>query len=439
MTVKEERNKRAEWFMHDRFGLFIHWGLYCIPAVREWKRSEECMPKEEYNKYFEAFNPVDYDPKEWARLAKRAGMKYAVLTVKHHEGFCLFDSQYTDFKSTNTPCGRDLVREFAQAFREAGLKVGFYYSLFDWYHPDYHHFGDLYHPMRNNEAYRDYKYDFDRYLTYMHNQIRELLTNYGKVDLFWFDNSYGDMVGEKWKATELVGMMRTLQPEILINNRLECNASAKGSIGTDSPTAYAGDFVAPEQIIPPAGILDDAGEPLPWEACCTMNNNWGYVNEPHSYKSVRCLLHKLVECVSKGGNLLLNVGPTARGRLPKEAVATLSGLGDWFEDYAQSIFGCGKASLEKPEWGYYTQKGNLLYAHLFEQCIGPIPLKIPSEKIRSIRKLSDFSEVSIVTPWVTALFPDYTFINFGNPPQATFRLENEIDTVLEIELCENME
>lgn len=432
----DKRFQHVKWMMDARFGLFIHWGLYCINGVTEWKRSYERLSIEEYEQYFEEFNPVDFNPREWAKMAREAGMRYAVLTVKHHEGFCLFDSAYTDYKSTNTKYGRDLAREFAEAFRAEGLGVGFYYSLFDWHHPDYHHYGDLYHPMRDNEAYKDYQYDFNRYLEYMHNQIRELCTNYGKIDILWFDNSYGEMRGEKWKATELVSMIRSLQPDIVINNRLECNASAKGSISTANPTVYAGDFVAPEQIIPPEGILDDMGNDLPWEACCTMNNSWCYTPNPYNYKDAKCLIRKLVECVSKGGNLLVNIGPNARGKFPKPAMKVLSDMAEWFEDYGKSIWNCGKAGLGKPDWGYYTRNGNYVYAHLLQQEIGPIALNIPTEKIKKIRRVSDGSEVLIVRPWVTELFPEYTFINFQEPIQGTFLLENEIDTVLEIELKE---
>ncbi|WP_428770576.1 alpha-L-fucosidase [Treponema sp. HNW] len=434
MSYKEERNKRTAWMMHDRFGLFIHWGLYAVPAIGEWKQSYERIPTEEYKKYFDEFDPVDYNPAEWAKAAAAAGMKYAVLTAKHHEGFCLFDSAYTDFKSTNTKCKKDLVREYVDAFRSVGLKIGLYYSLFDWHHKDYPHYGDLYHPMRDNESYKDYQYNFDNYLAYMHNQVRELLTNYGKIDLFWFDNSYGKMVGEVWKSTELVIMMRSLQPDIILNNRLEVNASSRGSIGTSNPSVFSGDFVAPEQIVPPQGICDDTGEPLPWEANCTMNNNWGYVTGTAHYKSAKVLIRKLVECVSKGGNLLVNVGPDGRGNIPEKSIKIMKRMAHWMKKYSDSLYGCGRSVFSKPEWGYYTQKGNTVYAHIFDQCIGPIPLQIPTSRIKSIHNMYDYSEVPIVRPWTTQLFPDYTFVNFGNPPQATFELADEIDTVLKIEL-----
>src|SRR5699024_9721761 len=214
---REAYNRRMEWYLDARFGMFIHWGLYSIAAREEWLRSTEEITKEDYMKYFEEFDPCDYDPKAWARAAKEAGMKYVVLTAKHHDGFCLFDSQYTEFKSTNTKLGRDIVKDFVEAVREEGLKVGLYFTLLDWYHDDYPHYGDRHHPMRNNPAYKNDGRNFDNYLTYMHNQIREICTNYGKIDLLWFDFSYDDMRGEKWKATELMNMVRSLQPDVIID------------------------------------------------------------------------------------------------------------------------------------------------------------------------------------------------------------------------------
>ncbi|MCL2699763.1 MAG: alpha-L-fucosidase, partial [Defluviitaleaceae bacterium] len=196
--------QRTKWFMHDRFGMFIHWGLYSIPARGEWVRSVERISNEDYQKYFDAFDPIGYDPREWARLAAKAGMRYAVLTAKHHDGFCLFDSKLTDYKATNTRAGRDLVREYVDAFRAEGLKVGLYFSLIDWYHPDFPHYEDRQHPMRDNEAFKNHAQveRFDRYLDYMHGQVREICTGYGKLDILWFDFSYPGMSGEKWRATD---------------------------------------------------------------------------------------------------------------------------------------------------------------------------------------------------------------------------------------------
>ena len=276
MFDRKAYEKRVEWYQHDRFGMFIHWGLYAIPARGEWVRSTEELTIEDYEPFFNEFDPVDYDPKKWARLAKEAGMKYAVLTAKHHDGFCLFDSKLTDYKCTNTKAGRDLVREYLDAFRAEGIKVGLYYSVIDWHHPDFPHYGDWHHPMRNHPECSNENRDFDRYLTYMHGQVRELCENYGKIDVMWFDFSYGEMTGEKWKATELVNMVRSLQPDIILDNRLEVSGEGFGSLATENPNVYSGDFVSPEQIIPPNGLVDDLGRPLVWEACVTMNNNWGY-------------------------------------------------------------------------------------------------------------------------------------------------------------------
>ena len=363
-----------EWYLDARFGMFIHWGLYSIPARGEWLRSEEEITKEDYMKYFEEFNPSDYDPKAWARAAKEAGMKYVVLTAKHHDGFCLYDSQYTDFKSTNTKLGRDIVKDFVEAVREEGLKVGLYFTIIDWYHDDYPHYGDKFHPMRKNPEFKNEGRDFDNYLTYMHNQIREICTNYGKIDLLWFDFSYDDMRGEKWKATELMSMVRSLQPDVIIDNRLECSGEGLGSLAACDPTPYHGDFVTPEKMIPPNGIQDVQGNDIAWEACVTMNNNWGFCAVDHFFKPASMLIKKLVECVSKGGNMILNVGPDARENIPEESMNILKGIGAWMNKNGKSIYGCGKTQMPKPDYGRVTGKGNHLYFHLFENTIGPVPL-----------------------------------------------------------------
>ena len=331
-------DERMKWFRHDRFGMFIHWGLYAIPARGEWVRSVEEIPEAQYTPFFDEFNPTDFDARAWARLAKQAGMKYAVLTAKHHDGFCLFDSKLTDWKSTNTPFGRDIVREFLDAFRAEGIRVGLYYSLLDWHHPDYPAFGDRHHPMRNNEAYRDRPYNFDNYLAYMHGQVRELCTNYGKLDLMWFDFSYDDMTGEKWRGAELVRMVRSLQPDIILDNRLEVSGSGFGSIATDEPLEFSGDYVSPEQIIPQTGFKDSRGRDICWEACITMNDNWGYCAKDKNFKPAEMIIKKLVECVSKNGNMLLNVGPDAKGNIPEESVEILTEIGRWMGRNSASIY-----------------------------------------------------------------------------------------------------
>lgn len=433
--MNQEIQKRTKWFMDDRFGMFIHWGLYSIPACGEWVMSEKEMTVEQYQPYFEQFNPVDYQPQKWAQLAKAAGMQYAVLTAKHHDGFCLFDSALTDYKATNTKAGRDLVREFVEAFREAGLKVGLYFSLIDWHHPDFPKYGDRQHPMRNNQTYKDEVIDFERYLKYMHGQVRELVTNYGKLDLLWFDFSYDDMAGEKWKATELIKMVRQYQPDVIIDNRLEGAGDNHGSIVTENPLIYSGDFASPEQIIPPKGVCDEKGNPIPWELCATMNNHWGYCNYDHQYKSAEMLVRKLVECVSKGGNMILNVGPDAKGNIPRESVKILKEIGEWMEKNGESIYQCGISSLEKPDWGRYTQRGKTIYAHIYETPLGALPLYgVKPEQLDKVTYLADGSEVKRGEAWNTAPYQDVAFVSFGENPVFTYPLPDKKDTVLKIEL-----
>ena len=286
--------------------MFVHWGIYALPARHEWVMNQEEITVEEYSKYFRRFDPDLYDPREWARAAKDSGMKYVVLTTKHHDGFCLWDSALTDYKATNTPAGRDLIAPYVEALRAEGLKVGFYHSLIDWHHPDFT--VDGVHPQRNAADVESLNAgrDMARYREYLHGQVRELLSNYGTIDYLFFDFSYTggheeDFWGGKgrkdWDSEALLAMVRELQPGIVVNDRLE----------------IPGDFVTPEQYQPAGPMMVD-GEPVTWEACQTLNGSWGYDRDNLNYKSVDLLIRMLVDGVSNGGNLLLNVGPTGRGR-----------------------------------------------------------------------------------------------------------------------------
>ncbi|WP_391574255.1 alpha-L-fucosidase [Cohnella sp.] len=423
MSTREERTRE---FLRSRFGMFIHWGLYSIPARGEWVRGNEKMSFEQYKVFFDEFDATRYDPRAWARAAKAAGQKYAVLTTKHHDGFCLFDSKLTDFKATNTPAGRDLIREYVDAFRAEGLSVGLYYSIIDWNHPDYPGYGDRIHPDRDNEAAKDKPIDFERYLDYMHGQVRELLTNYGKIDIMWFDFSYDDMTGEKWRATELIRMIRSIQPDIIIDNRLG------GDIRAAEPEEYAGDFYSPEQIIPPGGIVDVNGTSIPWEACITLNDNWGYHSGDREYKSAAQVIRTLVECVSKNGNLLLNVGPDAKGEITRESLDVLAEVGEWLRLNGDSIYGCGASELAKPEWGRYTQNGNKLYAHVFDRGIGPVYFAGLKGRIKRARLLRDGTELKVELPWMAEQYSDIDSGAFITLKGA--RLPDEKDTVIELEL-----
>ena len=437
MNRIEDINRRTEWFRDARFGMFIHWGIYSIPARGEWVMSEERISAEEYEQFFRAFDPKKYDPSAWARAAKRAGMKYVVLTAKHHDGFCLFDTAYTDFKSTNTALGRDIVKDYVEAVRAEGLKVGLYFSIIDWRHPDYPKYDDAFHPMRGNDAYKGEEIDFDRYLKFMHGQVEELVTNYGKLDILWFDFSYDDMRGEKWQAEKLIRMVREHQPDVIIDNRLETSGEGFGSIVEKEPSSFCGDFVSPEQIIPPEGIVNCDGESVPWELCTTMNNNWCYNPSDHLFKSPKLLIHKLVECVSKGGNMILNVGPDADGQIDMQSQQILEEIGLWMHDNSDSVYGCGNAHIPKPEWGWYTRKGKRLFAHILEQPLGPLGLTgISEESVGMIRLLRDGSEVKRGESWVTASYKDIAFACLGEIPHFSYPLPDETDTVLEITLKE---
>ena len=240
------------------------------------------------------------------------------------------------------------------------------------------------------------------------------------------------MAGETWRATELVRMVRELQPGILIDNRLEGGGDYQGSLLTEQPTEISGDFACPEQMIPPEGIVNCAGQPVPWEACVTMNNNWGYAAADKLFKSPKMLIHKLVECVAKGGNFLLNVGPDARGRFPEESVRILQEIGDWMDRNSDSIYGCGAAGLPKPNWGWYTRKGDTVYAHLLEPNIGPYELP-GVQRIQSLRLLRDGSEVPALDAFNVHSFPDMTFMNLGGYGATTAPLPDDRDTVVAIQ------
>ena len=375
----------TEWFVHDRFGMFIHWGLYALPARHEWIKNLEKITEEKYQKYFEYFDPDMYDPREWARAAKKAGMKYAVLTTKHHEGFCLFDSAYTDYKATNTKAGRDLVREYVDAFREEGLKVGFYYSLIDWHHPDFPI--DPLHPRRDDDNIDELNKgrDIRRYAEYMRNQVTELLTNYGKIDILWFDFSYPNseyrgMKGKgklDWEAEELIATARRLQPEIIIDNRTEIEQ----------------DLWTPEQYQPTDWIRDDDGNRVVWEACQTFSGSWGYHRDESTWKTPEMLIRMLVNTVSCGGNLLMNVGPTARGYFDDRAVNALDAIGSWMKYNSRSIYGCTQSEFKAPADVRYTQKEGRLYVHIYAYPYRHLRLPGLADKVDYAQFLHDNSEI----------------------------------------------
>ena len=380
----------TSWFVQDRFGLFIHWGLYSLGARHEWMKTNERRTNEDYDgAYFGRFDPDLYDPARWADAAAGAGMKYFVVTSKHHEGFTLWDSKLTDYKATNTPAKRDLLKPMVEAFRKRGMKVGFYHSLLDWHHPDYT--ADQHHPRRDDPAFvaADATRNLDRYVAYLHGQTRELLTKFGKVDIMWFDFSVAasDKLKGKgkaeWQSEKLIKLVRSLQPKILLNDRLQIDQDIK----------------TPEQYLPREWIRVD-GQPVVWEACHTFGGSWGYFRDEESWKSLDQLVKLLIECVAKGGNLLLNVGPTGRGEFDQRALDRLAGMGEWMRRHSRSIYGCTQAPPEFPcppdcryTWNPVTRR---LYLHLFSWPYRHLHLDGMGERVEYAQLLHDASEVRLL-------------------------------------------
>ncbi|MBN1812784.1 MAG: alpha-L-fucosidase [Anaerolineae bacterium] len=379
----------TSWFVRDRFGLFIHWGIYALAARHEWVKNLEKISDGEYQKYFDHFYPDLYDPGLWAREAKNAGMKYFVVTTKHHDGFCLWDSAHTDYKATNTPWGQDLLKPMVEAFRAEGFKIGFYHSLLDWHHPEFPI--DGLHPMRDDVEFRGAQRERDiaKYSAYLHNQARELLTQFGKVDIMWYDFSYANQDWgwskgkgrDDWQSEKLLAMTRELQPGVIVNDRL------------DLPEG--GDIKTPEQYQPRAWLEVD-GQPVVWEACQTFSGSWGYYRDETTWKPVEMLIQMLVDTVSKGGNLLLNVGPNARGELDPRALERLRGIGEWMRLHGRSIYGCTASDLTPPPDCRYTQNGNRLYLHLFAWPFHHVHLDGLAERVEYAQLLNDGSEIKML-------------------------------------------
>lgn len=350
---QEMKNARMQWFRDAKFGMFIHWGLYSVPAGEwkgkkhygEWIQLAAKIPNSEYEPLAKQFNPVDFDAREWVRIAKNAGMKYMVFTAKHHEGFCMYDSKLTEYDIVDaTPFGRDPIKELSEACREAGIKFCVYYSMVDWHHPEFpaRYARRGFHGDPNPEA------DIAKYAAYQQGQIKELLTQYGPVGILWFDHG-GSFQGvnrvELLEAEKLVDMIREIQPQIIINNRL----------------GFGADYGTPEQHIPGSKKKKEI-----FEVCMTINRKWGYNKNDKLWKPSKVLIRNLIDIASKGGNYLLNVGPTGEGIIPPESAQRLKDIGDWMKVNAEAIYGSNASPFKKPAWGRYTRKNGKLYAHVFQ-------------------------------------------------------------------------
>ena len=394
--TEAQKQERMQWWTDARFGMFIHWGLYAQAARHEWVKKRERISDEDYQKYFEIFNPDLFDPAEWAKKAKAAGMKYAVITTKHHEGFNMFDTDYTDYKVTNTPYENDIIKGWVEAFRAEGLGIGFYYSLIDWHHPDYTI--DRVHPMSANtqEEYDELNKDRDMgiYREYLKNQVREILTKYGKIDILWLDYSFPGQFGkgrDDWGSVELMKMVRELQPGIIVNDRADLKDYQGGW-----------DFTTPEQF-KVEKWPEENGVKIPWETCQTFSGSWGYYRDEHTWKDKKQLLVLLIESVSKGGNLLLNVGPTARGTFDYRADEALAEMGEWMKYNSRSIYGCTQApeEFDAPDNTIltYNPETNRLYVHLLDYPLQNFLMRGYGDKVKYAQFLHDASEIKIGKPY----------------------------------------
>jgi alpha-L-fucosidase len=322
-----DRERRMKWWHEAKFGMFIHWGLYSTLGRHEWVMENEGIPVSEYEKLAPNFKPMPNAARAWAQLAKRAGMKYMVMTTKHHEGFCNFETRLTDYCAPKLGPGRDLVREYVEAARAEGLRVGFYYSLMDWHHPD----GAK---CKTDEAARR------RFVDYIHGQVKELATNYGQLDILWYDVPW-PLDAKGWESVEMNTMVRKLQRDVIINNR----------------SKIPEDFDTPEQRI-------EASQNRPWESCMTLNDSWGYHAADFNWKSPTTVIRNLITCARDGGNYLLNIGPKPDGSIPEESMRILSAVGDWMAKNGATIRESEPCQPRRGNYISYTRNGSTLYAHV---------------------------------------------------------------------------
>jgi alpha-L-fucosidase len=358
---------KMEWWREARFGMFIHWGLYSIPAgtykgkqsdrVGEWIMNDMQIPIKEYEEFADQFNPQKFDASEWVSILKDAGMKYLVITSKHHDGFCLWDSKVSNYDIMDAaPFKRDILSELSEACEKEGIRFGLYHSIMDWHHPQAQ---AIWEPNYNkgrqdtliNPEFPSY------YEDYLKPQVMELMSQY-PTEILWFDGEWiPDYTSEMGK--ELYQLIVDKEPDMIINNRID--KGRQGMKGFNSEGVFAGDFGTPEQEIPDTGIVG-----VDWESCMTMNDTWGYKSFDHNWKSAESLIRNLIDIVSKGGNFLLNVGPKSDGSFPEASISRLQQVGNWMDKYSKSIYGTSPSPYQQPAWGRYAQKGDIIFAYVFD-------------------------------------------------------------------------
>jgi len=351
------RAERMKWWHEARFGMFIHWGLYSVIGRHEWVMENEGIPVKEYEQYARMFKPKPNAARDWARLARQTGQKYMVMTTKHHEGFCHFDSKLTDYCAPKQGPGRDLVKEYVEAVRAEGLRVGFYYSLMDWHHPDGARCAT------DEQARR-------RFVDYIHGQIRELLTNYGKIDILWYDVAW-PLDAKGWESEKMNDMVFQLQPEIIVNNR----------------NKLEGDFSTPEQQI-------TADSKHAWESCMTLNDSWGYNRGDDNWKSPKTVVRNLITCARDTGNYLLNIGPRGDGSIPEESARIFTAVGRWMQRNGATIYESDTCQPRRSNYASFTRKGNTLYMHVYFWPGSTVSMGGLRNKVKSVKLLAGGKNVA---------------------------------------------
>ena len=414
--TQTERDERMQWWREARFGMFVHWGLYSGLAGTwdgkpvgtrggmEWIQQRVKADTDTYAKAaFPLFKPKPGFAREWAALAKAAGCRYVVFTSKHHEGFALHDSKVGDFNA-GALLKRDLTKEIVDALRAEGLRVGFYHSVIDWHHDQYEYARSkqLPHPLLG-KPYPNKTRNHEQYQKFLHSQVDELVSNYGPIDILWWDYSSVDFQGDiAWKAFDLMANVRNKQPKVIMNNRLFRSVEA-GWTGMEMEATIPrldpryGDFLTPEQHIPPTGMPG-----VDWETCMTLNTTWGYSDHDQAWKSDETLIQNLIDIASKGGNYLLNIGPKGDGSIPEPTIKSFQSIGEWMKINGESIYGTTASPFEKLSWGRCTKKttsqGGVLYLHVFNwPANGKLEVPGLPAKLIKARILGSSTNPSIIT------------------------------------------
>jgi alpha-L-fucosidase len=414
-TPASENLKARETFQDMKFGMFVHWGVYSLLADGEWVMHQRKIPAKDYEKLPAFFNPIDFDPEAWVKMAKNAGIQYITITSKHHDGFAMFDSKVTDWDIIDrTPYKKDVLKMLAEACRKEGIKLFFYHSHLDWHHPDYFPRG-----MTGKEAQRPENGSFPKYIDFMNAQLTELLTNYGDVGGIWFDGWWdqkikGSQTAVDWQLEKTYQLIHNLQPACLIGN----NHHVLPFEGED--------FQMFEKDLPGSNTTGFSGDSkigkLPLEMCETMNGAWGFNINDRNYKSTKEVVHLLVKSAGYNANFLMNVGPMPNGKIQPEFVKTFQELGEWTKIYGETVYGTRGGPVPPRNWGVMTQKDNKVYVHILNWQDNTLAIPKLQKKIKSAIFFKDKTKVSFAETRESIIF---------KMPQFN---QNELDTVIELEL-----